>query len=112
MLDQGWCIGYDPRERWWGAEVEFPPALDEVFGVTNNKQAATHFAELATMDWEQLREEDEEFRDVVERLKDEGDPRGYLLPLQDSIKRNLNQLRELIAAQGRWETINSPQPPR
>ena len=101
MLDQGWCIGYDPRERWWGVEVEFPPALDEVFGVTNNKQAATHFAELATMNWEQLREDDEEFRDVVERLKEEGDPRGYLLPLQDSIQRNLNQLRDIIEAQGK-----------
>ncbi len=100
MLDQGWCIGYDPRERWWGAEVEFPPALDEVFGVTNNKQAATHFAELATLDWQQLAEEDEEFIDVVNRLKDEGDPRGYLLTLANSIKRNLQQLREFIKSQG------------
>lgn len=101
MLDQGWCIGYDPRERWWGAEVEFPPALDEVFGVTNNKQAATHFAELAGTDWHQLAEEGEEFRDVVRRLKDEGDPRGYLLELSDSLKRNLLQLRNRIKAQGR-----------
>lgn len=100
MLDQGWCIGYDPRERWWGAEVEFPPALDELFGVTNNKQAATHFAELATIDWQQLAEEDEEFIDVVNRLKDEGDPRGYLLTLADSIKRNLQQLRDVIKSQG------------
>ena len=101
MLDTGWCIGYDPRERWWGAEVEFPPALDELFGVTNNKQAATHFAELATMDWKQLAEDDEELRDVVNRLKEEGDPRGYLLPLQDSIKRTLGQLRSAIEKQGR-----------
>lgn len=101
MLDQGWCIGYDPRERWWGAEVEFPPGLDEVFGVTNNKQAATHFAELAGTDWHQLTEDGEEFRDVVRRLKDEGDPRGYLLELSDSLKRNLVQLRDLVKAQGR-----------
>jgi len=100
ILDQGWCIGYDPRERWWGAEVEFPPALDELFGVTNNKQGATHFAELATIDWQQLAEEDEEFIDVVNRLKDEGDPRGYLLTLADSIKRNLQQLRDIIKSQG------------
>lgn len=99
MLDQGWCIGYDPRERWWGAEVEFPPALDELFGVTNNKQAATHFAELATIDWQQLAESDEDFIDVVNRLKDEGDPRGYLLTLADSIKRNLQQLRDIIKSQ-------------
>ena len=101
VLDPSWCIGYDPRERWWGAEVEFPPALDEVFGVTNNKQAATHFAELASLDWKQLKEDDEEFRDVVIRLKEEGDPRGYLLPLQDSIKRTLGQLRDEIEKQGK-----------
>lgn len=99
MLDPGWCIGYDPRERWWGAEVEFPPALDEVFGVTNNKQAATHFSELANVDWTQLVEDEEEFRDVVERLKDEGDPRGWLLSLSDTLKTNLNALRDVIKGQ-------------
>ena len=99
MLDHGWCIGYDPRERWWGAEVEFPPELDEVFGVTNNKQAATHFSELATTDWKELAEEGELFMDVVERLKDDGDPRGWLLDLSDSIHRNLTRLRVEIKGQ-------------
>lgn len=37
---------YDPRERWWGVEVKFDPALDLVFGVTNNKQSATGFHRL------------------------------------------------------------------
>ena len=100
MLDYGWCIGYDPRERWWGAEVNFAPELDEIFGVTNNKQGATHFAELATTDWKELAEEGEEFIDVVRRLKEEGDPRGWLLQLSDSIKRNLQQLRAQIKSQG------------
>ncbi len=100
MLDPGWCIGYDPRERWWGAEVEFPPALDELFGVTNNKQAATHFAELASVDWRELAKGGESFRDVVSRLKDDGDPRGWLLGLADSIRRNLEELRDTIKGQG------------
>ena len=99
MLDHGWCIGYNPVERWWGAEVEFPPQLDEVFGVTNNKQAATHFAELATTEWEELAEEGELFIDVVERLKEDGDPRGWLLNLCDSIRRNLRQLRGKLRGQ-------------
>lgn len=99
MLDHGWCIGYDPRERWWGCEVVFPPELDELFGVTNNKQAATHFSELATIDWEQLAEEGEDFRDVVTRLKDEGDPRGWLLAFSDSLKRDLQGLRSIIKGQ-------------
>ncbi len=33
----------EERERWWGCEVRFKPDLDEVFGVTNNKQAVTNF---------------------------------------------------------------------
>ena len=100
MLDPGWCIGYDPRERWWGAEVEFPPALDEVFGVTNNKQAATHFSELAKIQWEQLAENGESFIDVVRRLKEEGDPRGWLLELSDGLQRNLQAVRKVISGQG------------
>lgn len=99
MLDQGWCIGYDPRERWWGAEVEFPPQLDEVFGVTNNKQAATHFSELASSGWEGLAEEGEQLIDVVDRLREDGDPRSCLLHLCDGIRRTLIDLRKDIQAQ-------------
>lgn len=101
MLDQGWCIGYDPRERWWGAEVEFPPALDELFGVTNNKQAATHFSELATLEWQDLANEGEELTDVIRRLKEDGDPRGWLLRLSEDIHKNLTTLRNELKSQGK-----------
>ena len=107
ILDRSWCIGYDPRERWWGAEVEFPAALDEIFGVPNNKQAANHFTELATLEWEDLAEEGEEFKDVVSRLNEQGDPRGLLLKLSDEIKQNLKQLRVVIKSQGRTRTSAS-----
>ena len=52
------------------------------------------------MEWDQLAEEGEEFINVVNRLKEDGDPRGWLLGLSDSIKRNLSRLRERIKAQG------------
>ena len=101
MLDLGWCIGYDPRERWWGVEVDFEPELDEIFGVTNNKQAATHFEELATTEWTELKDEqDEDYMDVVKRLQEEGDPRGWLLPISNSIRRNLINIRKKVHKQG------------
>ena len=28
----------EPQHRWWGCEISFEPELDEVFGVSNNKQ--------------------------------------------------------------------------
>lgn len=31
----------DSRNRWWGVEINFTRDLDDVFGVTNNKQSAT-----------------------------------------------------------------------
>ena len=102
LLDRSWTIRYDPRERWWGCEVEFPPELDEIFGVTNNKQAATHFTELAELEWSDLAEGDETtMQEVKDRLDEEGDPRGVLLNLSETIKRNLKQLRETVKAQGK-----------
>lgn len=38
---------YDAPDRFWSVEVSFPPALDERFGVTNNKQDVPHFKELS-----------------------------------------------------------------
>ena len=34
----GFIDSSDPRHRWWGIEVRFEPVLDELFGVTNDKQ--------------------------------------------------------------------------
>lgn len=36
----------EPRHRWWGVEVRFSPELDELFGVTNNKQQIRGFRSL------------------------------------------------------------------
>ncbi|RGD60308.1 DNA mismatch repair protein [Kitasatospora xanthocidica] len=87
-LDTGWINSYDPRERWWGVEIDFPPALDEVFGVTNNKQSATIFSSLAHFNW---REEAaglswDEFR---EALREEGNPRLPLIEIVYHIREKL-----------------------
>ncbi len=101
MLDRSWTIQYDPRDRWWGCEVEFPADLDEIFGVTNNKQAATVFNELSALDWKELADAGETMPEVIERLREEGDPKGVLLALSETIKRNLRGLRERIKIQGK-----------
>ena len=45
-MDQNLIHPSESRERWWGVEIEFPPALDEFFGITNNKQDATNFSAM------------------------------------------------------------------
>ena len=41
----------EPRHRWWGIEVRFDPVLDELFGVTNNKQ---HIRSIQKLDQEHI----------------------------------------------------------
>lgn len=88
-LDSSWAIGYDPVERWWGIEVDFSPELDEVFGVTNNKQTATIFSSLAHFDWEAERETDETFKAFKNRLADRGDQRLQLFDLAQYLQTKL-----------------------
>jgi hypothetical protein len=93
-LDTSWTNSYDPTERWWGAEVEFPATLDEIFGVTNNKQSATIFSQLAQYDWKADAEDNESRSSFIERASGEGDPRALLIPIVEHIRDQITQLRK------------------
>ena len=99
VLDSGWANSYDPVERWWGVEVEFPPTLDEVFGVTNNKQSATNFSELAQFDWHTDAIGGESFQKYIDRIQGEGNPRAVLLPIVEHIRRQLIEVRKALKNQ-------------
>ena len=98
-LDPRWALGYNPTERWWGAELEFSSTLDEVFGVTNNKQSATTLSHMAQFDWKSEAEDGESYREFIERIKNEGDPRGLLLPIVDHIHAQLIEIRKRLKKQ-------------
>jgi hypothetical protein len=100
-LQTDWCIGFDTRERWWGVEVEFPPALDEIFGVPNNKQGARTLAEFAKLELSQIASR--EGYDSETELRDEwtasNDARMVLVHVKASIENNLDAIRKSIKAQ-------------
>lgn len=98
-LDQSLVIKYDPTERWWGIEVEFPPSLDDLFGVTNNKQSARNFAELINIDIESMLQGSKSIVQLKEELKDDEDPREPLLEIAHKINSQLSIIRKLIKAQ-------------
>lgn len=96
-LDTSWS-NYDLRERWWGAEIEFPPELDEVFGVTNNKQAANNFSDLAAFYQSDARSESD--WDVLrEQWREEGDPRYELSNITNYLTTQLNTIRSKLRQQ-------------
>lgn len=97
-LETSLVIQYDPRDRWWGVEIEFPPSLDEVFGVTNNKQAARHFTEIALTIQNELGDKESilEFKNEMSEIHD---PRGPLVDIVHLVDRRLNALRRIIKVQ-------------
>jgi hypothetical protein len=97
-LDPAWAMS-DPRERWWGVEVEFPPSLDEIFGVTNNKQHARNFSETATLDIRDMLKEGKTISALKEEMLKDGDPHAHLLEISHLIKSNIKQMRELVDQQ-------------
>lgn len=98
-LDDGWADTSDPRDRWWGIEIEFPPALDEIFGVTNNKQHAHALSELAKMDIDDLLTDGRSLAELREEMEQDEDPRAPLIDIAYKIQKTRNVLRRLLRAQ-------------
>jgi hypothetical protein len=80
----------DPRDRWWGIEVLFDPDLDDVFGVTNNKQAATSFRNLNLED--DAAAEGMTPGEYKDRLRDSSDPRLAIYQISTEINKLLDQV--------------------
>jgi len=96
-LDQSWVDPSNARERWWGIEVEFPPSLDDIFGVTNNKQSARYFSN--SLEYAEMLQDNQTLQDLRQQLLDEEDPSGPLLDIADTIRRNIGIMRRTINAQ-------------
>jgi len=98
-LDSSWSSGYDPIDRWWGIEVDFPPELDEIFGVTNNKQTATLLSSMVNFDWTIEAEPGESYPDFKKRIAEEGDPRAILIHIVDYIRDTKSSLVKILRSQ-------------
>ena len=99
-LDTKWTIQHDVTERWWGVEVNFPPSLDDVFGVANNKQSARNFtADLANFD-ESLHE-GQTFVEYIHELKEENDPTAVLIEIAQKVDSYIMLMRNAIKLQTR-----------
>jgi len=99
-LNLSWSIE-EQTERWLGIEVEFPPSLDEVFGVSNNKQTARFFDNIDISELADQRGLKESVTELKEVLSEEQDPRGPLIEISETINRNIRLMRSLISEQTR-----------
>lgn len=104
-LNHSFTNSYDTRERWWGIEVQFDPGLDDVFGVTNNKQSATGFMHLSIE--EDAGEEGLSVKEYQEALEQDHDPRLAMYRISREIEKLLNSMRSQVAKMREGERIKS-----
>ena len=82
----------NPLHRWWGAEIEFGRGMDEIFGVTNNKQHAHYLSEMVSKEYTDFNFE------TLERLTNEDFQNYVLLQISQILKNKINDLFEKVEA--------------
>ena len=103
-LSQALVDPSEPRDRWWGIEIDFPPALDELFGVTNNKQSARTLSDMLDTTLDTLLEPNQSPQQLYDELQEADDPRYELLRFTEQVRKNLALMRRQIQAQMRGES--------
>lgn len=104
-LNHTFTSSYDTRERWWGIEVQFEPGLDDVFGVTNNKQSATGFTRLNFE--EDALDEGLSAGDYQKMLEQDRDPRLAMYRISREIEKLLHAMREQVAKMREGERLHT-----
>lgn len=96
-MNRTWDDPSDARERWWKVEISFDPDLDDVFGVTNDKQSATN---LFRADYEEDADNlDLKPTELMHQLQEAMDPRLPNYQISTQITRRLATLRSHIRKQ-------------
>jgi hypothetical protein len=89
LLEQ--TLATEATDRWWGIEVAFDPELDEVFGVTNNKQDVPYFTQALKL----VQQEPTLTRDkaLEEGLFDEDHPLADLYEIAQRVSELSRQMK-------------------
>ncbi|MBF8184923.1 ATP-binding protein [Nonomuraea sp. K274] len=84
-------LAQEATDRWWGVEIAFDPCLDEIFGVTNNKQDAPNLAQALRLAREHRLTKDEA---IEEGLFDEDHPIAELYDMAYQLVALVNAMKQ------------------
>lgn len=86
----------DTRNRWWGLEIQFSSELDELFGVTNDKQHANNLLNCWGKTIDDFRLEGESKEEARARLKLEDSATLIMIELSETIADMIKDAYNLI----------------
>ena len=94
-LDPAWLRISQTVDRWVSVSLDFDPDLDDIFGVSNDKQKAHRLAETASLDRGEIQHR-------IKRLEHESDPDYQVLAclrVALAIKTRLRDMQEIVRKQ-------------
>lgn len=95
-LDDSLVDRSDTRERWWGAEIIFNSDLDDFFGITNDKQHANLFSDVAK-NLRSITHNDKSQQAIIDEMEEDGDYlRASMARLIITIQSELAKMRSQI----------------
>ena len=100
-LSQEWTIPYNTTERWWGIEISFEPALDEVLGVSNDKQQAANVRAVSIGDYaaDNNITSTQAMDAIIEELES-GDPSLQIqMDISAAVQNALSPMRDIVTKQ-------------
>ena len=96
-LDTNLIAGSDPRERWWGVEIDIPTSLDLAVGLTSNKQQAnTLSAIMSTIN--QFGEDDSDQSEMDTELTEQDRTKKDLFDMVREISSHIRSMQRRIRA--------------
>ena len=95
-LSTSFAIDKDPRHRWWGIQVEFGPELDEILGVTNNKQDAENLSSVARRSWDDYQEGNETQVQARKRVRDENYSQFVCIEIAHEVNKQISSIMTTI----------------
>lgn len=84
----------NPQNRWWGCEVEFHRACDELFGVDHNKQVVTNFTQAAKT----LAGDDRRHEAILDEMGLDDDPIHQIVAeIRDEIRAMMRDIQKMFS---------------
>src|ERR1041385_9149752 len=95
----------EPRERWFGVEFNFPHELDQILGMTNNKQSYTRLEQVLKNGFKDYLETEENTQQCIERIRREDPQLSVCLEIawkineiwSDTKRTHLNMRSEIVS---------------
>ena len=95
-LSTNFAIDKEKRHRWWGIQVEFGPELDEILGVTNNKQDAENLSSVARRSWDEYQEGNETQIQARKRVRDENYSQYVCIEIAHEVNKQISSIMTTI----------------